>query len=43
VQLQNTYAEIQRKGRIRVPRSAGAPPRIYRYELPADWSLVPSR
>jgi hypothetical protein len=43
VQLQNTYAEIQRKGRIRVPRSSGAPARIYRYELPPDWSLVPSR
>jgi len=43
VQLQNTYAEIQRKGRIRVPRTSGAPARIYRYELPPDWSLVPSR
>jgi hypothetical protein len=43
VQLQNTYAEIQRKGRIRVPRTAGAPARVYRYELPPDWSLVPSR
>ena len=43
VQLQNTYAEIQRKGRIRVPRTGGAPGRVYRYELPPDWSLVPSR
>jgi hypothetical protein len=43
VQLQNTYAEIQRKGRIRVPRTSGNPARIYRYELPPDWSLVPSR
>ncbi len=43
VQLQNTYAEIQRKGRIRVPRTAATPARIYRYELPPDWSLVPSR
>jgi hypothetical protein len=43
VQLHNTYAEIQRKGRIRV---AAPPPngaRVQRYELPADWSLVPSR
>ena len=43
VQLQNTYAEIQRKGRIRVPRTSGGPARVYRYELPPDWSLVPSR
>ncbi len=43
VQLQNTYSEIKRKGRIRVPRSATAPGRLHRYELPPDWSLVPSR
>ncbi len=43
VQLQNTYAEIKRKGRIRVVRSATAPPRVHRYELPPDWSLVPGR
>ncbi|HZT05751.1 MAG TPA: hypothetical protein VFC51_01865 [Chloroflexota bacterium] len=44
VQIHNTYAEIKRSGRIRVPPLEGAnarPPRIHRYELPADWSLVP--
>jgi hypothetical protein len=43
VQLQNTYAEIKRKGRIRVVPPANGLGRVYRYELPADWSLVPSR
>ena len=43
VQLHNTYAEIKRKGRIRVMRSPTAPGRVHRYELPPDWSLVPSR
>ena len=43
VQLQNTYSEIKRKGRIRVMRSPSAPARVHRYELPPDWSLVPSR
>ena len=43
VQLQNTYAEIQRKGRVRVARPAGNGAPMQRYELPADWSLVPGR
>lgn len=42
VQIQNTYAEIRRKGRIRVVRGNRPTARIHRYELPADWSLVPS-
>ncbi|MCL5026433.1 MAG: hypothetical protein M1531_08070 [Chloroflexi bacterium] len=38
VQIQNTYAEIRRQGRflVRVPER-----RVHRYELPADWALVP--
>jgi hypothetical protein len=43
VQLQNTYSEIKRKGRIREVRSPAAPGRVHRYELPPDWALVPSR
>ena len=43
VQLQNTYSEIKRKGRIRMFRSPTTPGRVFRYELPPDWSLVPGR
>lgn len=45
VQIHNTYAEIKRSGRIRVPPQAGAggAGRVHRYRLPPDWSLVPSR
>lgn len=45
VQIQNTYSEIKRSGRIRVQRSRGdgaAGPRVHRYQLPEDWALVPS-
>jgi hypothetical protein len=45
VQIQNTYSEIKRSGRIRMPRSEGdasAGPRVHRYRLPEDWRLVPS-
>jgi hypothetical protein len=42
VQIHNTYTEIKRSGKIRLARSEGAPPRVHRYELPPDWSLVPS-
>jgi hypothetical protein len=45
VQIHNTYHEIQREGRIRVPRADDAPTgrgRVHRYELPPDWSLVPN-
>ncbi len=43
VQLQNTYCEIRRKGRVRVLRNNQPTDRVHRYELPEDWSLVPSR
>jgi hypothetical protein len=43
VQLQNTYSEIRRKGRVRVVRNNQPTDRVHRYELPEDWSLVPSR
>ena len=41
VQIHNTYTEIKRSGRIRLARPEG-PVRVHRYQLPPDWSLVPS-
>jgi len=43
VQIQNTYSEIQRKGRVRVLDRDTQRVRVQRYELPAEWSLVPER
>lgn len=41
IQVQNSYAEIQRRDRGRI-RSAGQPTRtLYHYALPQDWALVP--
>jgi hypothetical protein len=41
VQIQNTYNQIRRKGRIRVLDASLRPSRVQSYELPADWALVP--
>ena len=43
VQIQNTYAEIRRRGRVRVIKGNQPTESVHRYELPADWSLVPQR
>ncbi len=43
VQLQDADSEIRRKGRVRVLRNNQPTDRVHRYELPEDWSLVPSR
>jgi hypothetical protein len=43
VQIQNTYAEIRRRGRVRFVHNNRPTDRVQRYELPPDWSLVPSR
>jgi hypothetical protein len=41
VQVQNSYAEIQRQDRGRI-RAEGRPTRtLYHYKLPTDWALVP--
>lgn len=41
IQIQNSYADLQRKDRGRLRRD-GRPVRAYYwYELPADWSIVP--
>jgi hypothetical protein len=45
VQIHNTYHEIRREGRIRLARAEGTTPgagRLHRYQLPPEWSLVPS-
>lgn len=41
VQIQNSYAELQRQDRGRI-REGGEPvPRLFHYTLPQEWSLVP--
>ncbi len=41
IQIQNSYAELNRKGRGRI-RSRGVPTRsLFHYELPDAWSIVP--
>jgi hypothetical protein len=41
VQIQNSYAEIRRRGRSRAARPASPERRLIRYELPNYWALVP--
>ena len=42
VQVQNTFAEVRRKGRIAVRNGAvRGGTQIIRYELPPDWAIVP--
>lgn len=43
VQIQNTYNEIQRKGRVQVQDASAGTRRVQKYELPANWTLVPGR
>ncbi|MHB1007227.1 MAG: hypothetical protein ACYC3S_16535 [Chloroflexota bacterium] len=40
VQLHNTHTAIRRRGKV-VVRDTGGKPRVYRYELPAAWVIVP--
>ena len=41
IQIQNSYADLGRKGRGRI-RSRGVPTRsLFHYELPETWSIVP--
>jgi len=42
VQIQNSYAEIKRRGQARVAKPIDANHRVVRYELPSYWSLVPN-
>lgn len=41
VQIQNSFAEIQRKARARASKPTNPDRRIIKYELPSYWSLVP--
>lgn len=43
IQIQNTYAEIKRKGRLRIMEGARPTNRVQRYELPPEWTVVPER
>jgi hypothetical protein len=41
VQVQNTYQDITRKGKIRLHDGKAWTRRVERYELPVHWSIVP--
>ena len=41
VQVQNSYSAIQRRDRGRIRASGRPTRRLYRYELPTDWRIVP--
>jgi hypothetical protein len=43
VQIQNTYSDIKRKGRLRVLEGATPGNRIQRYVLGPEWTVVPER
>jgi hypothetical protein len=41
VQVQNSYAEIEREGRVRIYDGLTPTNRVLRYHLPKEWALVP--
>lgn len=41
VQVQNSYADLERRGRGRVRRNGKPTRALYHYELPPDWTIVP--
>ncbi len=41
VQVQNSYANLQRSDRGRIRRNGKPTRALYHYELPPDWSIVP--
>ena len=41
VQVQNTYAEVQRADRGRIRRDGRPTGHYYHYELPPEWAIVP--
>jgi len=43
VQIQNTFSDIRRKGRLRVMEGARPTNRVKRYELGPEWTVVPER
>lgn len=43
VQIQNTFSDIKRKGRLRIMEGATPTNRVQRYELGPEWTVVPER
>ena len=43
VQIQNTYSDIKREGRLRVMEGAKPTNKIQRYKLGPEWTVVPER
>ena len=43
VQIHNTYADVKRKGRLRIMEGKTPTNRIQRYELGPEWTVVPER
>ena len=43
VQIQNTFSDINRKGRLRVLEGQTPTNRVQRYELGPEWTVVPER
>lgn len=41
IQMQNSYSELKRSGRIRVFDGTNLTNVVHKYALPADWSVVP--
>ncbi len=41
VQVQNSYGELARRGLGRVRQDGKPTGRLYRYELPAEWAILP--
>jgi len=41
IQVQNSYAEILRRDRGRLRENGHPIPKLYHYDLPSDWALVP--
>jgi hypothetical protein len=41
IQVHNTYADVKRRDRGRIHRAGVPTRRLYHYELPLDWQIVP--
>lgn len=41
VQVQNSYDEVRRRGRVRVYQGTRWAGEVHRYELPSSWDIVP--
>ncbi|PZR99041.1 MAG: hypothetical protein DLM69_07800 [Candidatus Chloroheliales bacterium] len=41
IQVQNTYAEVERRDRGRIHRGGKPTQQLYHYQLPPDWAILP--